>query len=136
VGEAVMLCLLRALAFAAKNQCPPPQSPQRLLFVEYSPFPPVLILFDHPIGGRGIVNQTSGVTATTSPSRPGERRDPYAEDFVLERDEIRLGRDDGPFFLLVPRTQTQHECCELGPILLCMGVVFAILCPGPAVHRP
>src|SRR5258708_36746580 len=30
----------------------------------------------------------------------------------------------------------QHECCEPGAHSTLHGVVFAILCPGPAVHRP
>jgi hypothetical protein len=29
----------------------------------------------------------------------------------------------------------QHECCEPEPTLTLHGVVFAIFCPAPVVHR-
>ena len=44
----------------------------------------------------------------------------------LERDEIRLGRDDRPFFFSC-LDATQHECCEPEAVLLCMGV-FSRFC--------
>src|ERR1700736_4070428 len=44
----------------------------------------------------------------------------------LERDEIRWGRDDGPFFFSCPGRKP-HERCEPGPILLCMGL-FSRFC--------
>ena len=52
-------------------------------------------------------------------------RDTYL-DGLLERDEIRLGRDDGHFSSRASNA-TQHECCEPGPILLCMGL-FSRFC--------
>jgi hypothetical protein len=47
--------------------------------------------------------------------------------FYQERDEIR-DRADVPFFCSCPGA-AQHECCEPGPILLCMGR-FRDLGPG------
>jgi len=44
------------------------------------------------------------------------------------------GHDDGAFFFSCPGRKPQ-ECCEPGFTLLCMGLFFAIFCPGPAVHR-
>src|SRR5216683_5353929 len=43
------------------------------------------------------------------------------------------GRDDGPFFLLVPRTQAARAL-RAGAHSTLHGVVFAILCLGSAVH--
>ena len=53
----------------------------------------------------------------------------------LERDEIRLGRDDGPFFFSCPE-RNAARVLRTGAQSTLHGVVFAILCPGPAVHRP
>src|SRR6266487_4207619 len=44
------------------------------------------------------------------------------------------GRDDGPFFLLVPRTQAARAL-QAGAHSTLHGVVFAILCLGSAVYR-
>jgi hypothetical protein len=46
------------------------------------------------------------------------------------------GHDDGAFFFSRPDA-AQQECREPGFTLLSTlhGVVFAIFCPGPAVHR-
>ena len=57
----------------------------------------------------------------------------------LERDEIRLGRDDESFFFSCPNA-TRHECCEPGPILLCMGLfsrfcVRALRCTAHSVSK-
>src|SRR6266436_8181315 len=54
---------------------------------------------------------------------------------ALERDEIRLGRDDGPFFFSCPE-RNAARVPRAGAHFTLHGVVFAILCPGPAVHRP
>src|SRR5216683_6981651 len=43
------------------------------------------------------------------------------------------GRDDGPFFLLVPRTQAARAL-RAGAHSTLHGVVFAILCLGSAVY--
>jgi hypothetical protein len=53
----------------------------------------------------------------------------------LEREEIRLGRDDGPFFFSCPE-RNAARVLRAGAHFTLHGVVFAILCPGPAVHRP
>jgi hypothetical protein len=53
----------------------------------------------------------------------------------LERDEIRLGRDDRPFFFSCPGRKAARVL-RTGAQSTLHGVVFAILCPGPAVHRP
>src|SRR3977135_2946407 len=53
----------------------------------------------------------------------------------LERDEIRLGRDDGPFFFSCPE-RNAARVLRAGAHLTLHGVVFASLCPGRAVHRP
>src|SRR6266568_7678356 len=44
------------------------------------------------------------------------------------------GRDDGPFFLLVPGTQAARAL-RAGAHSTLHGVVFAILCLGSAVYR-
>src|SRR4030081_3141503 len=44
------------------------------------------------------------------------------------------GHDDGAFFFSRPDA-AQQECCEPGVHSTLHGVVFAIFCPGPAVHR-
>src|SRR6266705_543224 len=44
------------------------------------------------------------------------------ERHSLERDEIRLGHDDGAFFFSRPDAAQQEECCEPGFTLLCMGL--------------
>src|SRR6266704_1198398 len=44
------------------------------------------------------------------------------ERHSLERDEIRLGHDDGAFFFSRPDAAQQEECCEPAFTLLCMGL--------------
>src|SRR5215217_1474041 len=51
----------------------------------------------------------------------------------LEQDEIRLSRDDGTFSSL-PRTQRSTHAASR-PLCTLHGVVFAILCLGPAIYR-
>src|SRR6266481_7062437 len=48
---------------------------------------------------------------------------------ALERDEIRLGRDDGPFFFSCPE-RNAARVLRAGAHFTLHGVVFAILCPG------
>src|SRR6267142_4413421 len=47
----------------------------------------------------------------------------------IERDEIRLGRDDGPFFFSCPE-RNAARVLRAGAHFTLHGVVFAILCPG------
>jgi hypothetical protein len=48
----------------------------------------------------------------------------------------RLGRDDGPFSFSCPGRKP-HECCEPGPILLCMGLFsrFCVWAPRCAAEE-
>src|SRR5438034_2711632 len=48
---------------------------------------------------------------------------------------MRLGGDDGPFFFSCPGRKP-HERCELGPILLCMGLFsrFCVWAPRCTAH--
>src|SRR6266849_88520 len=73
-------------------------------------------------------------------ARPRWRPPPAITAKPLRGDEVWSGmrsgggRDDGPFSSRAPDA-ARHECCEPGAHSTLHGVVFAILCPGLAVHR-
>ena len=53
----------------------------------------------------------------------------------LERDEIRLGRDDGQFFFSCPE-RNAARALRAGPILLCMGLFSRFCVRAPRCTAP
>src|SRR5258708_25416729 len=76
-----------------------------------------------------------GSRVSTSPKTAGSFDPAIQNSSALERMRLGWGRDDGPLFFSCPG-RSAARVLRAGADSTLHGVVFAIFCPGPTVHRP